>query len=218
MHTIFPTRGLYAITADKHNTPEELVASVRDALRGGAAVIQYRVKTPRDRLTEARLVLDACRAAGVPLIINDDVELAAEIGADGVHLGRDDGSLAAARARLGAGAILGVSCYDSVDRAIEAEREGASYVAFGRFFPSLSKPGAPLARLETLRAARLRLNLPIVAIGGITPANGGALLEAGAGLLAVIDAVFGADDPRIAAERFLPLFALETGRRSARGA
>jgi thiamine-phosphate pyrophosphorylase len=179
---------------------------VRAVLRGGAGIIQYRAKSSQDRLTEARLMLAECRAFAVPLIINDDVKLASAIKADGVHLGRDDGSVEEARAKLGPTAIIGVSCYDSVERALEAQRLGASYVAFGRFFPSASKPHAPCARLETLAAAKQKLSIPIVAIGGITPDNGQVLLEAGADALAVIDAVFGADDPEQAALQFQRLF------------
>ncbi len=181
--------------------------TVAAALRGGARVIQYRAKTSQHSLEEVRLVLAECRAAGVPLIVNDNVELALASGADGVHLGKDDGSPAKARERLGAAAIIGVSCYDSVERAVEAERNGASYVAFGRFFPSKSKPDAPCARLETLAEAKRRVSVPIVAIGGITPENGRQLIEAGADCLAAIEGVFGAHDPELAARAFESLFA-----------
>jgi len=203
---IFPLSGLYAITAESHANPEQLAQAVKAALRGGAKAIQYRAKSSQARLEEARLLLAECRAAGVPLIINDDMELALGIKADGVHLGKDDGSIQAARARLGQDAIIGVSCYDSVERALEAQALGASYAAFGRFFPSASKPHAPCARLETLIEAKRKLSIPLVAIGGITPDNGRGLIEAGADMLAVIDAVFGADDPEQAAAAFQPLF------------
>ena len=132
----FPTSGLYAITAENHACPRELAKKVNAALRGGAKVVQYRAKSTRNPLEEARLVLAECHACHVPLIINDDVELALSTGADGVHLGKDDGSIATARNTLGVDAIIGVSCYNSVERAKEAEALGASYVAFGRFFPS----------------------------------------------------------------------------------
>ncbi len=204
----FPTTGLYAITAESHANPQQLAQTVQAALRGGAKVVQYRAKSSQDRLAEARLLLAVCRSFRVPLIINDDVELAFAIGADGVHLGKDDGSIAQARHRQGKQAIIGVSCYNSLERAIEAEALGANYVAFGRFFPSSSKPNAPLAQLETLAAAKQCLHLPIVAIGGITPANGMPLLEAGADVLAVIDGVFGADDAEQAALAFKPLWVL----------
>jgi thiamine-phosphate pyrophosphorylase len=206
MHSTFPSLGLYAITAEHPASPKQLALAVNAALRGGAKVIQYRAKSSQNRQEEARLVLAECRAFSVPLIINDDMELALTIGADGVHLGKDDGSIRDARSQLGADAIIGMSCYDSVERALEAERQGASYVAFGRFFPSASKPHAPCAQLGTLIEAKRKLCVPIVAIGGITPNNGAALREAGADVLAVIDAVFGADDPKQAALAFQPLF------------
>lgn len=216
MHSIFqaanpfPRSGLYAITAESHSSPEQLAGAVQAALRGGAKAIQYRAKSGRNRREEAEWLLAECRAFGVPLIINDDVELALAVKADGVHLGRDDASVAEARQKLGLSAIVGVSCYDSVERALEAERQGASYVAFGRFFPSATKPHAPCASLATLSEAKRKLGVPLVAIGGITPDNGGALLEAGADVLAVVDAVFGAvfgaGDSERAALAFQPLF------------
>lgn len=206
MNLPFPTSGLYAITGERHTGPAELALAVRAAIQGGARVIQYRAKTASDPLAEGRLLLNECHALQVPLIINDDVELALAIGADGVHLGRDDCALGEARKRLGTTAIIGVSCYDSLERALEAERQGATYVAFGRFFPSKTKPHAPLARLQTLTKARTRLRVPVVAIGGITPENGGTLIAAGANLLAVIDGVFGSNDPEQAARAFQPVF------------
>ena len=203
---IFPLSGLYAITAESHSTPEQLAQAVQAALCGGAKAIQYRAKSSCNRLAEARLLLAECQAFGVPLIINDDVELALNLDADGVHLGKDDGSIQEARALLGADAIIGVSCYDSVERALEAQAQGASYVAFGRFFPSASKPNAPCAKLSTLAEAKRQISLPIVAIGGITPENGGSLIGAGADVLAVIDGVFGGGDPERATSSFKPLF------------
>lgn len=204
--TAFPERGLYAITPEHLSALDALLNGVAAAIDGGAAVIQYRCKNAHERQAAAPRLLHLCREAGVPLIINDDVELAAEIGADGVHLGKEDGDIALARRTLGPHAIIGTSCYDSLARALAAEQAGASYVAFGRFFPSRSKPNAPCARLETLAEARRLLRLPIVAIGGITPENGANLLRAGAHLLAVIDGVFGCHDPKAAAERFQHLF------------
>ena len=131
-----------------------------------------------------------CHRHNVPLIINDDIELAARVDADGVHIGREDGAIAQARKRLGADAIIGVSCYNFVERAIEAQAQGATYVAFGRFFPSTSKPLAAPAKIETLIQAKQLLKIPIVAIGGIMPENGAQLLAAGADLLAVIGGLF----------------------------
>jgi thiamine-phosphate pyrophosphorylase len=209
MHNIrlpFPRSGLYAITREAYRNEQALAEVVSAAIRGGAAVVQYRAKSSRDPLREAASLLSVCRDGGVPLIINDDVELARRVGADGVHVGKDDLSLTEARDVLGPNAIIGVSCYDSVDLAVRAEAGGANYVAFGRFFPSKTKPDAPCARLETLAEAKRRLCIPIVAIGGVTPENGGLLLKAGADLLAVIEAVFGAPHPGLAAAEFLPLF------------
>lgn len=207
---VFPQSGLYVITRDTADHRGELVKEVAAALRGGAAVIQYRAKRPLDPLGEAKALLGLCRQASIPLIINDDLELAAGIGADGVHLGRDDGSPAVARQRLGPEAIIGVSCYDSVERAIQAVEEGADYVAFGRFFPSATKPGAPCAHLEILNLARQQVRVPLVAIGGITLDNGGTLLAAGADLLAVVEGVFGGDDPEAAVRGFRDLWVRET--------
>ena len=204
----FPSRGLYAITDSELCASPSIVCNVERAIRGGAMVIQYRDKsTDTDRRrTEGSELLEVCHANGVPLIINDDIQLAKDIGADGVHVGKDDGTLATARAALGADAIVGVSCYNAIDLALSAQEAGADYVAFGRFFPSSVKPNAVQASLEQLRMNRSRLTVPVVAIGGIKPDNAEELLDAGADLLAVINAVFGADDPGLAASRFSELF------------
>jgi len=201
-----PSSGLYAITSENYSNPHELNLAVRAAIRGGARMIQYRAKTAQKRAGEARLLLKECHAAQVPLIINDDVDLALTIAADGVHLGKADCSLDDARNRLGDTAIIGVSCYDSVERAVEAERRGASYVAFGRFFPSRTKPKAPGAPVQILIEAKSRLHIPIVAIGGITAHNGRLLIAAGANLLAAIDGVFGSGDPERAARELCSVF------------
>lgn len=201
-------RGLYAVTDPALIPPQHMVAQVRATLAGGAVLVQYRDKRSdaagRRRLAAALLAL--CRAAGVPLIINDDVDLAAELGADGVHLGRDDAALATARARLGPGALIGVSCYDDYERAVAAVAGGADYIAFGRFFASATKPAAVQADVELLRRARRELRVPVAAIGGITAANGATLIEAGADLLAVIHGVFGQRDVQRAAAGITELF------------
>jgi thiamine-phosphate pyrophosphorylase len=186
----FPVRGLYAITQPANKSAEIVINEVIAALNGGAVVVQYRDKNPLDAIYLARQLLEVCREYGVPLLINDDVDLAVKVGADGVHLGREDGAIVEARKRLGAEAIIGVSCYNFLEQALDAQEQGATYVAFGRFFPSLSKPLAAPADLDTLRKARFLLDIPIVAIGGILPGNGGQLLAAGAGLLAVIGGLF----------------------------
>lgn len=200
--------GLYAITDSKLTPGAALVPAVEAALRGGARVVQYRDKSGdsvrRQHETDALNTL--CTTYGAMLIVNDDVELAATVGASGVHLGRDDPQLAAARKRLGAGAIIGVSCYNQLTRAQAAAEQGADYVAFGRFFPSRTKPDAVAASPELLREARRALRLPLVAIGGITPENGGQLIAAGADMLAVIHGVFGQPDIEAAARRFADLF------------
>jgi thiamine-phosphate pyrophosphorylase len=199
-------RGLYAIT-DGAGLPI-LVASVESAIRGGARLIQYREKSadPGRRLGEARALLELCRGHGVPLIVNDDVALAAEAGADGAHLGRDDGRIQDARVRLGPRAVIGVSCYDSLERAVQAAHDGADYVAFGSFFESRSKSGAVRAQLTLLTEARRRLDIPLCAIGGITPQNGAELVAAGADMLAAINGVFAATDVEAAAKAYSNLF------------
>jgi thiamine-phosphate pyrophosphorylase len=208
MNTNGRLRGLYPVTDASLTGDSNLVAQVAQALRGGAQMVQYRDKThaPQARMEQAGELLKLCRAVGIPLIINDDLELAERLGADGVHLGRDDPDPLLARRTLGPRAIVGVSCYDSLQRAVEAEQAGADYVAFGRFFASSSKPQAVQATPGLLRQARSRLALPIVAIGGITPENGASLVAAGADMLAVIHGVFGQPDIRLACERFTRLF------------
>jgi thiamine-phosphate pyrophosphorylase len=188
---------------------QSLIRRVELALAGGARLVQYRDKS-RDlslRLAQARALGTLCDAAGVPLIINDDIQLAAAVSADGVHLGRDDPDPREARRLLGPSALIGVSCYDRLDLAEAAQAAGADYVAFGSFFPSSTKPLAVRADLDLLRQARRRIRLPLVAIGGITPENGAALIEAGADLLAVVSGVFGAPDLRAAAAAYARLFA-----------
>lgn len=201
----FPSSGLYAITQTEGKSPDRIFADVAAALRGGAVVVQYRDKTPLDALSLARDLVDVCHQHNVPLLINDDIELALLAGADGVHLGREDGNIAKARKRLGPKAIIGGSCYNAIELALDAQVQGATYVAFGRFFPSLSKPLASPAELETLRKAKQVLNIPIVAIGGILPENGGQLLEAGADLLAVIGGIFDRE-PEQSAQAYQALF------------
>lgn len=199
--------GLYAITdADLH--ADGIARQVERAIAGGARVIQYRDKSNNRtrRLSEAGEILATCRRHGVPLLINDDLELAQNLGAEGVHLGRDDVDLVRARAALGKDAIIGVSCYNRLDLAIEAQMAGADYVAFGRFFSSRSKPSAVQAHPELLRKARAKLHCPLVAIGGITEQNGRPLIAAGADMLAVIRGVFGAADVTAAAHSISKLF------------
>lgn len=209
IHPLLRRPGLYAITDGPRG---DLLHAAQAALEGGAALLQYRDKTDdvERRLREARALAALCARYGVPLIVNDDMHLALDCGAAGVHLGEHDGDIAAARAKLGDSAIIGVSCYDSLARARDAARAGADYLAFGAFYPSPSKPQARCPTPPILRQARV-FGLPLVAIGGITADNAWSLIEAGADYLAVISAVFGATDARAAARRFASLF--DTDRR-----
>lgn len=202
--------GLYAITLDDYLLPR-LSALVQAALKGGTPFVQYRNKTASKPLRRAQAaeLLRICHAAGAKLIINDDVWLAIEIGADGAHIGRDDapgGSLAAARHALGPNRILGVSCYADLDRATEAAEAKADYLAFGAMYPSTTKPNAVLAPLEILTEAKQRFGLPIAAIGGITPENAPAVIAAGADLLAVASNLFDVMDIQTRAKNFGDLF------------
>jgi thiamine-phosphate pyrophosphorylase len=200
--------GLYVVTDAGLARAVGLVPMVAEAIEGGARLVQYRDKG-RDacrRRNEAEALAALCRRHGVQLIVNDDVELAAEVGADGVHLGRDDPAIETARRRLGEAALIGVSCYDRFELALAARAAGADYVAFGSFFPSATKPHAVRADAGLLSRARSELGLPVVAIGGITPENGAALIAAGADMLAVVNAVFAAADVRAAAASLARLF------------
>ena len=201
----FPDRGLYAITQTINKSGDTIIDEVEAAIQGGAVIVQYRDKNPADAPFLAKELVKICHQHKVPLIVNDDVELAVMVGADGVHIGKEDGAIAQARKRLGNNAIIGVSCYNFIELAIEAQTQGATYVAFGRFFPSSSKPLAAPAQLETLQQAKLRLNIPIVAIGGILPKNGAQLLAAGADLLAVIGGLFDRE-PELSARAYQALF------------
>ncbi|MFZ5958115.1 thiamine phosphate synthase [Pseudomonas knackmussii] len=190
-------RGLYAITDSKLLADGRLLPYVEAALRGGARLLQYRDKTTDEsrRLREAEALRELCERHGAELIINDDAELAARLGVS-VHLGQTDGSLAAARALLGRKAIIGATCHGSLELAAQAVAEGADYVAFGRFFNSLTKPGASEATPELLEQARARFpGVPLVAIGGVTLDNAPELISRGADLLSVINALFAADTP-----------------------
>lgn len=204
-------RGLYAITPESPTHESPLTAQVEQAIAGGARIIQYRNKCgdPDWRLTEVGALLTLCRAKDIPLIVNDDLALAEALGADGVHLGREDADPQEARRRLGPTAIIGVSCYDDLECARNAQAIGATYAAFGRFFPSGTKPHTVQATPDLLSRARRELALPLVAIGGITPENGRSLILAGADMLAVVGAVFDRPDIRAAANAFNRLFSPE---------
>lgn len=206
MKFAFPSSGLYAITETENVSRERLYGTTEAVLRGGAGVLQFRDKTHNaswQRATGRRL-LESCHQYGAPFIVNDDVELAYDLGADGVHLGKDDRSIGEARKTLGSNAIIGISCYASLNRACSAEKNGATYIAFGRFFTSATKPGASPADPKILKYRNFRI--PIVAIGGITASNGKILLEAGADLLAVISALSAHPNPELSARDFQKLF------------
>lgn len=211
--------GLYAITPDMADTAR-LCNLVEASLRGGVNIVQYRNKTaaPILRATQARALLELCRKHNAPLIINDHIELCLDLDADGLHLGATDidmhGDLAQARCRLGANRILGVSCYNRFELAQQAKEQGADYVAFGACFASATKPTAASAPLQLISRARDELDIPVVAIGGITRDNAPLAIEAGASSIAVIGALFSvangvqaaAPDVEIAAQEFSQLF------------
>ena len=197
-------RGLYAITPDLADTAA-LLRKVEEALKAGVAMLQYRNKiiSKDKRLLQARALAPLARGYGVPFIVNDDVEIALAVGANGAHLGREDGDLGAARAQL-TGRILGASCYDDLEKARAAALAGADYVAFGSVFPSPTKPDAIRAPLSLFKT---RLGIPLCAIGGITLENAPGLIAAGADLLAVISDLFDAPDIGARAAAYGELFA-----------
>jgi len=199
--------GLYAITDNHLSSADRLIQAVSEAISGGARIIQYRDKSDDQarRLHEARQLLQLCREHHVTLIINDDITLAATIGADGVHLGRDDANIESARQQLPEG-IIGISCYNDWQQAQAATQAGADYIAFGAFFPSTTKPDAAQAEPSLLKRVKQELNIAVVAIGGITAENGAPLIAAGADMLAVVQGVFGQTDIRQAARQYAQLF------------
>jgi thiamine-phosphate pyrophosphorylase len=183
------------------------MAACEQALEAGVRLLQYRNKSANaiTRFRQSRELLALCHQYGAKLIINDESTLTKAVGADGVHLGQQDGQVSAARSLLGQDKIIGVSCHGSFELAQKAVAAGVDYVAFGRFFPSQTKPDAAQADISVLTAAR-SLKVPLVAIGGITPDNASVLLEAGADMLAVVHGIFGQPDIRLAAQSFVDLF------------
>lgn len=200
-------RGLYAITPEVADT-SSLITMTEQALTGGARLVQYRNKTADAtlRVGQAFALAHLCRKLGVPFIVNDHLDLAIEVGADGVHVGRDDASVTDARRKLGRTKIIGVSCYNRLELAVEAERNGADYVAFGAFFDSPTKPEAVAAPMDLLDHARRKLHVAVVAIGGITSDNAGELIGRGADAVAASSALFATGHIRSAAENFSRLF------------
>lgn len=201
-------RGLYVITHHQHSPDQQLYDQAAMAIRGGAKILQYRDKSwgQKKRLAQAEKLRLLTRQKNCIFIINDDISLTKAVQADGVHLGGEDASIETARSELGDQAIIGVSCYNEFDRAVSAQQQGASYAAFGRFYKSSTKPGEIYASLELLKQAKNQLDIPIVAIGGISYENADPLIQAGADMIAVADGVFGQPDIRQAANQLQLLF------------
>jgi len=201
-------KGLYAITDTANLSSEIMLTRTEEILRAGANLLQYRNKQADEntRITEAEQLRELCRQFSVPLIINDDIALAVQIGADGVHLGKTDSTIADARKRLGDKAMIGCSCYNNLDRAQQAAKSGADYIAFGAFFPSPTKPDAAHATPDIIQTAKQKFKLPVVAIGGITPENGRSLIDAGADMLAVISGIYASKTPFNTATKYIDLF------------
>jgi thiamine-phosphate pyrophosphorylase len=200
-------RGLYLVTPDWNDT-EKLLRVTEQALLGGAVLLQYRHKTAdaAQALEQAAALLALCRRYGVPMIVNDNVALCLEIGADGVHVGGTDAAVEAVRKSVGPDKIVGASCYGSLELARQAQTAGASYLAFGGFYPSQVKQYEVSTKPELIAQVKQSTTLPIVVIGGMSIENAQPLVAQGADLVAVISSVFNADEPVIAAERFVALF------------
>tara|TARA_B100000683_G_scaffold188182_1_gene181470 strand:- start:146 stop:820 length:675 start_codon:yes stop_codon:yes gene_type:complete len=203
----FYLNGTYGITPD--NLPSEaLIEKIRSSLMGGVKILQYRNKGNNwaKKIEEISEIKKICQKYNVPFIINDNLNIALEVDADGLHVGKDDVSIKKARESLGNNKMLGVSCYGDLQRATKAEKLGADYIAFGSFFKSKTKPKAPLIEKNILEKARYICQCPIVAIGGITPENGSELLKNGADMLAVADAIFSSKDCKLNAQKMARLF------------
>ncbi len=200
--------GLYAITDERLTPTESMAQQVAAALKGGARIVQLRDKqSPQAALLPiARKLKALCEAYEALFIINDRIDLARAVQADGVHLGREDGALEQAREMLGPEAIVGISCYGDLDRARTMEQAGADYVAFGSFFTSPTKPHAAVVPPSVLTQARQKLSIPLCAIGGITLKNAPPLIEAGADMIAVISDLWQAEDVAAHAQKYQTLF------------
>lgn len=200
--------GLYAITPDLENT-NDLLNKVQQALEGRVQLIQYRNKLANEilRRKQAKLLLQLCREYGIPLIINDHLDLAIEIDADGLHVGQDDISVTKARNQFGQDKIIGASCYNNLDLAVQAEKEGADYVAFGTFFSSLTKPNTISVTMDLVDQAKKKISLPIVAIGGIKLANARTVIQGGCAAVAVCNDLFHTENIKATATQYSQLFA-----------
>ena len=201
-------QGLYLVTPNWDDT-DKLLEYTGAALHAGAAMVQYRHKeaTAPLRREQGAALLALCRRYGRPLIINDHVGLCLTLGADGVHVGGTDVSVRAARMALGPDKIVGASCYGELELARAAERDGASYAAFGGFYPSTVKRYSFVTAPEILEQARRALALPLVVIGGMTPANAAPLVARGADMVAAITSIYQVPDPGAAVREFDALFA-----------
>lgn len=200
--------GLYAITPDLENT-NDLLNKVQQALEGRVQLIQYRNKLANEilRRKQAKLLLQLCREYGISLIINDHLDLAIEIDADGLHVGQDDISVTKARNQFGQDKIIGASCYNNLDLAVQAEKEGADYVAFGAFFSSLTKPNTISVTMDLVDQAKKKISLPIVAIGGIKLANARTVIQGGCAAVAVCNDLFHTENIKATATQYSQLFA-----------
>ena len=207
MRDSFIIKGLYAITPDMADL-NTLIQKTQLAIEGGAFMVQYRSKIhDRDvKMQQCAAILRLCREYKIPCIVNDDVDMCRILEADGVHLGEKDDNIADVRRILGEDAIIGSSCYDQLNRAKQAQNEGASYVAFGAMFETLTKPNAPRATLELLREAKSQIQIPVVAIGGITMNNAHDVIETGIDAIAVINSLFEAKTIKETAETFSKMF------------
>jgi thiamine-phosphate pyrophosphorylase len=207
MGTSSDISGLYAITPDLLDT-DALVDATKQVLAGGAQLIQYRNKIADQTLLreQAKQLLKHCRAYGIPLIINDHLEIAIELDADGLHVGQDDISVSTARHQLGRDKIIGVSCYNRLDFATQAQEEGADYVAFGAFYTSVTKLNTVTASIDLLCQAKQKIAVPVVCIGGINLNNAIRLIEHGCDAIAVSNALFQVKAIQSSAQQFSGLF------------
>ena len=207
MRDSFIIKGLYAITPDTADL-HTLIQKTQLAIEGGAFMVQYRSKIhDRDvKMQQCAAILRLCRDYKIPCIVNDDVDMCRILEADGVHLGEKDDNIAEVRRILGEDAIIGSSCYDQLNRAKQAQKEGASYVAFGAMFETSTKPNAPRATLELLREAKSQIQIPIVAIGGITVNNAHDVIKTGIDAIAVITSLYDAKTIKETAETFVKMF------------
>jgi len=210
MRDSFIIRGLYAITPDSADL-NTLIQKTQWAIEGGAFMVQYRSKI-QDRevkIQQCAAILRLCREYEIPCIVNDDVDMCRILEADGVHLGEKDDNIAEVRHILGDDAIIGSSCYDQLDRAKSAQKEGASYVAFGAMFPTSTKPNAPRATLALLKEAKREIQIPIVAIGSITVNNAHDVIKTGIDAIAVINSLYEAKSIKETAETFAKMFQIK---------